>query len=496
MRHRFRHFAAAIAAIVCCAVGMVSSNAIADEPVEKEDIWQSIYMGGVRVGYAHTFVEPVQQQGKTLIRTAYLSSFSYKRLGQPLVMKQILNTEETVDGEMLGFYFEIANPPNASTWTMGTVDGDQLKLKQTVDGQVKETTQEWKVGAKSPTFQERALRQSPLKPNEVRTFEAFLPEFNKVATIKLEAANLVDTPFMDGKSRRLLKVKMSQSVIPTMMITAFVDTKGEMLKVSTTLLSNEMVSYLVSRDEALKAISGAELDLAISTLVKVKPIPNAHATKSKKYRVTTRGQKIEGFLSASNTLSYKKIDDESAEVTVTSVPLPETAAIRSAPAEFLASSQYLQANDPRVKELADKAAAGATNPAEIARRMERYLFEKLGKKNLSTAMASAAEVVRTMGGDCTEHAVLLAALLRAKGIPSRVVVGFVYVEKLSAFGGHMWTEANLDGQWIPLDATIGRGGIGAAHIRMMDSSLSEDGLSAVSVLAPLVIAQLQIEVLD
>src|SRR5471030_3048959 len=49
--------------------------------------------------------------------------------------------------------------------------------------------------------------------------------------------------------------------------------------------------------------------------------------------------------------------------------------------------------------------------------------------------------------------------------------GLVYVDRLSAFGGHMWTEANLNGQWIPLDATLGRGGIGAAHIKLADSSL-------------------------
>jgi len=87
-------------------------------------------------------------------------------------------------------------------------------------------------------------------------------------------------------------------------------------------------------------------------------------------------------------------------------------------------------------------------------------------------------------------------MLRAKGIPSRVAVGLVYVDSLSAFGGHMWTEANLNGQWIPLDATLGRGGIGAAHIKLSDSSLSDDGPSAISSFAPLmlVIGQLKIDV--
>lgn len=464
--------------------------------VKKEEVWQVVYMSGQRVGYSRTAIEPVEKDGKSLLRTSYVSHFSYKRLGQPLVMKQVLNTEETVDGNLLRFYFEIANPPASSTFTTGVVDGDQLILKQTVDGKVKESKQAWRTDVKSPTFQERSLQESPLKVGETRSFEAFMPEFNSVTRIKLEAFDLVETAFFDGKSQRLLKVKMTQSAVPGMVVTAFANPHGELLKVSTSMLGNEMIAYQVSQDEALKTIPGAELDLAVSTLVKVKAIPNAHSTRSMRYRVTTRGQKVQEVLASSETQAIKKIGDEVAEVTVTAMPIPEKATIRPVGAEFLGSSQYLQSDDAKVKELAVTAAGDATNPAQIARRMERYLYEKLGKKNLSTAMASAAEVARTMDGDCTEHAILLAAMLRAKGIPSRVVVGFVYVDKLSAFGGHMWTEANLDGHWVPLDATLGRGGIGAGHLRMLASSLSDDGASAISCFAPLVVAQLQIEVLD
>jgi hypothetical protein len=34
----------------------------------------------------------------------------------------------------------------------------------------------------------------------------------------------------------------------------------------------------------------------------------------------------------------------------------------------------------------------------------------------------------------------------------------------------MWTEVWIDGQWLPLDATLGRGGIGATHIKITDHS--------------------------
>ena len=107
-------------------------------------------------------------------------------------------------------------------------------------------------------------------------------------------------------------------------------------------------------------------------------------------------------------------------------------------------------------------------------------------------------MARNLEGDCTEHAVLLAAMLRAAEIPSRVAVGLVYVDSLSAFGGHMWTEAYLDGHWIPLDGTLGRGGTGIGHLKLTDSSLADDGPGALSSFAPLmlVIGQMQIEVIE
>ena len=50
----------------------------------------------------------------------------------------------------------------------------------------------------------------------------------------------------------------------------------------------------------------------------------------------------------------------------------------------------------------------------------------------------------------------------------------VIVEEIDVFGGHMWTEAWMDGQWIPLDATLSRGGTGAAHLKMSGGSLADN----------------------
>lgn len=471
-----------------------------------EDTWQSLYLAGQKIGYTHTVIETMMVGGRDVIRTSTETNMSIQRFGQSLVMKQSGTTEETVDGSLIGFRSQMDNPPAASSTTIGNVNGAELRLEETVNGKIKRSVQPWRAEVKSPAYQDRVLRISPLKPNESRSFEAFLPEFKKVSMIHLTAGDWSEVALLDGQKHRLMSVKVTQAVLPGIVLTGFVDEHGETLKTSTNMLGVEMVTYQVSKAEALKAIEGKQLDLAISTLVKVARIPNAHETKRIVYRVTTIGQDDPtAAIPSGGTQTVKRTEPQQGDLIVTALPIPPATDTNPAPGkpvgeEFTAASQYLQRDDERVQQHAIRAAGDEMHPSQIARRMEQYVQKSLTKKNFSTAMASAGEVAKTLEGDCTEHAVLLAAMLRAKGIPSRVVVGLVYVELNNApvFGGHMWTEAYLAGQWVPLDATLGRGGIGAAHIKLSDSSLSDDGPAALSSFAPLmlVIGQLKLEVVS
>jgi len=65
--------------------------------------------------------------------------------------------------------------------------------------------------------------------------------------------------------------------------------------------------------------------------------------------------------------------------------------------------------------------------------------------------------------------VLLAAMLRAEGIPARVAVGLVYWKGI--FGYHMWTEAFLN-DWTALDATLGGERVDATHIKFAADPLN------------------------
>jgi hypothetical protein len=145
--------------------------------------------------------------------------------------------------------------------------------------------------------------------------------------------------------------------------------------------------------------------------------------------------------------------------------------------------------------------ASAVAPREsddwrLAQALEAHVHQIIEAKNFSQAFASAAEVAETLEGDCTEHAVLLAALCRARNIPARVAIGLVYYPAQQGFAYHMWNEVWIKDRWIPLDATLGLGGIGAGHLKLAESSLH--GATAYSAFFPVfrVIGRLTIEVVE
>ena len=90
----------------------------------------------------------------------------------------------------------------------------------------------------------------------------------------------------------------------------------------------------------------------------------------------------------------------------------------------------------------------------------------------------------------------LAGLARACGIPARVAIGLVYLEGTQSFFYHMWTEVYVEKRWIPVDGTLGLGGIGADHLKIAQSNLN--GASAYSAFLPVVqvAGRLKIEIID
>lgn len=465
-----------------------------------DEIWRVIFLGEQRVGYGRSSSRQETRDGAMVQVSDHEEQLALKRFGQQLNIRTRSQCVDSLDGRLLSYSFEMHNPPAQPTLSKGTAAGGKLTIETTIGGRVETRQMDLPADVSSAMWPDLLLRRQPLKPGESRRHRVFLPEFAKVSDVRLDADDVRDVKLHGGGTRKLLKIRVSQSALPGVAMREFIDESGAALRSEADLLG--MVTFTVPREVALEEIKGNELDVAVNTLIRVtNPPADVHRMKRITYRVQTPGRNPVDLIPVGPTQAVRPVDVETIELTVTALPVPHNiaAAAKSAELEkYLAATSFLQTGDMRVKEHASRAAAGSQDPGTIAVRMEQYVHRELKKKNFSTVLASAAEVAKSLEGDCTEHACLLAAMLRTQRVPSRIVVGLVYAQRFAAFGGHMWTEAWLDGRWVPLDATIGQGGIGGGHIRVTDSDLADDGPAPVTAFLPLMnlLSRVTIEVTD
>lgn len=135
---------------------------------------------------------------------------------------------------------------------------------------------------------------------------------------------------------------------------------------------------------------------------------------------------------------------------------------------FLAPEFNVESDDPRVVSAARQITGAASDPLSTAGKLLQWVHQNIEKRPV-LSMPSALEVLSTRVGDCNEHAVLLAALLRASGIPARLCIGLVYSR--DKFYYHAWNEAWL-GEWISMDPILNQMPVDATHIKWIEGNLS------------------------
>ena len=149
------------------------------------------------------------------------------------------------------------------------------------------------------------------------------------------------------------------------------------------------------------------------------------------------------------------------------LPVATTPALR----EYIEPNAYVQSDEPRLVALAKRVVGSERDLFTAALALERWVADSM-HFDLGVAFAPSVEVFERRRGTCVAYATLLATLTRAVGIPSRIAMGYVYVNGI--FGGHAWAEVLVGEDWIPIDAAIvARGPADAARFAFAWSSMAE-----------------------
>ena len=460
------------------------------------ETWDVHYIQQSKVGHAHTTINRVTEDGVELLRAENVSEMKLQRFGQTTTQEVHVVEFDSLDGQLRRFDTSVSSSLQSLQCT-GVVEGNSLKMEMTSLGKTVPVSIPWDDSFGGFFAADQRLLERPMKPGEERSFDALVVGFNQVARHRLIAKEVETTRLLDSE-QSLLMIEVSvnlggQSIDSTI----WTNEAGETLK--SYLPGLGLTSYRCTKEQALADSDAAEFDLGTFTTVKVPPIPNAHATKRIVYEAILRDSDPQSMFTSGLSQAVEAVDDRTVRITVVAVrpDMPPESGSAVPPQDGdLSANSMIQSDDARVIELARSILPEETDPWKLACGLESLVHNRIRQKNFSQAFATAAEVAVTLEGDCTEHAVLLAALCRARKIPARVAIGLVYAPSIKGFGYHMWNEVWVKDRWIPMDATLGRGGIGAAHIKLVDADL--EGASAYTHFLPVfkVLGQLQLKVVE
>jgi transglutaminase-like putative cysteine protease len=175
---------------------------------------------------------------------------------------------------------------------------------------------------------------------------------------------------------------------------------------------------------------------------------------------------------------FKAVDKDKVEITIQAIPPKAITKVRPLAdpngGENLKSTIAVEADNADIIALAKKVAGDEKNAYLAAKKVVAWVGANM-KKDYGASSDRASDILKTMKGDCTEHALLSVAMLRALGIPSRRVDGVVYLKQgddVPALYWHEWVEAYV-GEWTQLDPTFGQPVADATHFAVGEESNAE-----------------------
>jgi hypothetical protein len=461
---------------------LITTAIVRAEPAGElvEETWEVAQIDGAKVGYLHTTVRSKEVDGAKLLRANAELELSFKRNNALMKLRMEQGTEETPEGKVTGVFMKQDQGKGQTLVLVGNVKGERLHV--VVDNGRIDSKVRWTDQAVGLYKWQHLFEQKKPKPGDTFTFPRYEPIINYVVTMRVQVKEQEDVQLL-GKKQALLRVEMTPQKVETADqsvqlpgVVWWLD--GDFVPQRRQFELEGLGSVVLTRTTCEVATAGGPVaklpDLGLKTLISLnRAIPKAYDSRAVVYRVTIRGDSDPATALARDAhQDVKDAKGDSFEVHVHPVRHGEgRSSADSAPAEYLASCPFINWDDKAVKDLARKAVGDETDTWKKAVRIEKWVHTNM-RVDQSAAMAPAAQVAREMTGDCRNHALLLAALCRAEGIPSRIAVGLLYVDKAKQpqMGFHMWTEVYIDGQWLGLDAILGKGGVAASHIKIADHS--------------------------
>ena len=431
-------------------------------PQEAKDTWMNIYQQGHKIGYTHrTFSR--REQGFGLREEVFM------RIQTMGVIQGIsLKTEGALNQDMTLAAFDFDLTSNLFSFhARGKVDKDRLSIVTKVAGDERryEVPLKEQVQLSQGVFA-RAL-QADLKPGQEISLSIFDPMTMGSRPVRLSFEGEEKVAIM-GHPEMLKKYAVDFMGARQY---AWVDKEGDVVREEGIL---GMALEKTTREDALAGLAAsgsADLTDLASVDAQVQ-IPDPAELKVLKVKLS--GIEVGALMLAGGRQTYDRglltLSKEVREGSKISGDADRKKKDSDRPlknrATYLASTPFIQVSDPAIRTQAEAIVFKDDADEQKARKIVTWVFKNIEKRPV-LSVSNAIETLNNRAGDCTEHAVLVAALARAAGIPTLIETGLVY--QRGRFYYHAWNAFWLDGWggWVTADAVMNQLPADVTHLRFV-----------------------------
>lgn len=446
------------------------AQAAATDRRPSKDTWMRIYQNERPIGYAHRHFDG-GDTGFLVTETVFMR---INTMG--LVQDIRLQTEGRLNPDYTMAAFESTiSSGRFSFQARGHVVGDDLEVETIAEGFSRRS----KINLLNKPYMVAgivdAVQAIGLKPNEQLTFDIFDPLSMQQSPVRVSLVG-PDPVTLAGKT--LPATKMQLEFKGTLQYAWFGET-GEILKEKGFL---GIRLEKATKSEALAAIDpGGGSDIAeLASVTAEGRIENLATLDKLMVRISgvdTSRLHLNGerqlYKDGILTIRREKLTD---------LPPGELGHLEQV---FLNPTPFIESDHPKIQRLARRLSEESDGSLlGKAENLINWVYTNIEKRPV-ISLPDALSTLENRVGDCNEHAVLVAALARAAGIPARIETGVVYLD--GRFYYHAWNLLYL-GSWVTADAVFGQLPADVSHIRLATGAQDQFDLMGV-------IGRLQIKVL-
>lgn len=431
----------------------------------KDGEYFGVYLSNQKVGWMYSQVKP-NQAGDQLIainELHFLAKVGTRTTDR--MMKETKVFEAKPGGKLLSLRLE-QKGDGGDQLLDGLVTKEGLKVLRSRPGKADETLV-------LPMPKEVAE-----DADQVRVALKRNAKIEGVVTDTTDLKQYAWTTTPDGAETRTIrgvKVKLAKALtvsekdkVPQV---AYVDDRGRMLEVQ---FGPTMMMRMEPEDQARRIDLVEVFSLTRVKLPKPAP-PEARRVPGSLTLVMTGLP--ERFHVNSYRQQFEKLDDKRVVVKLSAFE-PKARQLRPLVdpngGKNLESDIIVEAKAPEILKQAKQIAGQEKDAYAAALKINQWVHQNV-QKDYGASSDRATDVLKTLKGDCTEHSLLMVAMLRALGIPARRADGVVYLmneDQVPALYWHEWVEAYV-GEWTQLDPTFGQPVADATHFKVGEEGNSE-----------------------